>query len=636
MACSLQIDQVFGQQPDASGTPATLVVRGSVSSSCLQVRGRLDLPGALSALAIVSGGQFEIQLLRDTHFQSGEVVCGPNPNRTILVDCLDGDTCQTDVRLDDLSCGDEPPCLLAFAAPNPITAVPDPVEPQNPGFITITGTVANCAEVEVRFHYTTSSNPVHTDWKTATIDGNTWSVTFQRNADYLKDLLCGASIDVEARCAATPDCAITATMTIPCGDAVHCPDATLSARITRDCTQGRRRVIFTVELANLQPDTAVTGSIHTGDTSAVNEVEIPVAYAPDTAGDWTAVGSGGARREFDHYYPEGTFAPVFLQWTGQCAEAIALGEITGPDGDPLDDLSVARCDCPPAEVVLTVCRVSDDSYACGDPLPAGGCSTVSEAELDDPAGLPPGTYLVEAATDPPGQAQGVSWSLDGQLAAPLGDGRLCVPLAEGASRDASASVTLSADCVPSRGVQLRGAGGDNGNGDGGNGGNGGNGGDGCLVNWCLIWLWINFGVSIAAGIAVIVTACVLFNPAGLTSAFWAGVVVSAILIVGSIISFIVWAAVCGRLRMLCGALVWVHDLLLLLAAFTGIGALILALLGQPPCAIGFVIDFAYYGVLAAITEVVIRLLNCPLGQNGLVGAAIAVINWVGQQLGIGN
>ena len=131
-----------------------------------------------------------------------------------------------------------------------------------------------------------------------------------------------------------------------------------------------------------------------------------------------------------------------------------------------------------------------------------------------------------------------------------------------------------------------------------------------------------------------ITACFLFNPATLTNAFWVGVIISVVLVVVSILSFIAWGIICGRLPEMCGPLVWVHDILLLLSAASGLLGLLLLLLGQPPCAVGFFIDFAYYGILAAITEVVIRVVGCPLGQNGIVGVLIGIVEWIAQALGL--
>jgi hypothetical protein len=155
-----------------------------------------------------------------------------------------------------------------------------------------------------------------------------------------------------------------------------------------------------------------------------------------------------------------------------------------------------------------------------------------------------------------------------------------------------------------------------------------------MINFCRLWLLINIGLTFFAGAAIIITACVLFNTTGPTWPFWIGVGVSVVLVLASIISFIVWALVCGRFRRLCGPLTWVHDLLLLLSAASGIIGLIL-LFGQPPCGIGFLLDFAYFGVLAAILQAILRFMGCSLTQNGIIGVIIDIFNWITDALGLG-
>lgn len=286
------------------------------------------------------------------------------------------------------------------------------------------------------------------------------------------------------------------------------------------------------------------------------------------------------------------------------------GEPAPDDGDD---------DCPDASVLITVCRVTNPNLTCADEISADDCDPMPE---DDLAGtVPAGVYVVTAVTDPPG-AGPITWSgdpLDGASGS-----RQCLTLAEGQTIELSATADLGPRCDPATdSVKLVGQprtpippp-------------------DGCLINWCRLWLLINLGLSFLAGAMIVITACLLFTTTGVTWPFWVGVVISVVLVVVSILSFILWAAICGRLRRLCGPMVWVHDLLLLLSAASGVIGVILAFFGSPPCAIGFILDFAYYGVLAAILQAVIRLLGCPLGQNGIIGVIVSIFNWLTDTLGL--
>jgi hypothetical protein len=93
---------------------------------------------------------------------------------------------------------------------------------------------------------------------------------------------CGDSITVTARCIDIHDCVIEGSFAITCGEIVACPDAQLTAVVGDECVQGRRKVTFTVTLEGVTQDTSITGSIKTGDTSVVNEIELPVEYSAAT------------------------------------------------------------------------------------------------------------------------------------------------------------------------------------------------------------------------------------------------------------------------------------------------------------------------------------------------------------------
>ena len=155
----------------------------------------------------------------------------------------------------------------------------------------------------------------------------------------------------------------------------------------------------------------------------------------------------------------------------------------------------------------------------------------------------------------------------------------------------------------------------------------------CIFNWCLIWLWTTFGLSLLAGVAIAVTACILYATAA-TPVFWVGVGVSLVLVLVTILSFILWAIFCSQLPSLCRPLVWIRDILALLSASSFILAMMQGF--TTPCAIGFLLNFAYYGILASILEIIIRSIGCPFGRNGVVGFIFDVINWVRDLLGLGN
>jgi hypothetical protein len=144
MTCVLQIATIAGTSLNSDGTPASIVVTGSVSGDCLQVRAKLLLPDALSAFAVVENGMFQAELLLGTHYQSGEIWCGQTSEVTLRVECLDGDTCEVEERIVSLDCPEDGDCDLAFATPNAVIGVANENEPLAPATLTISGTASVC------------------------------------------------------------------------------------------------------------------------------------------------------------------------------------------------------------------------------------------------------------------------------------------------------------------------------------------------------------------------------------------------------------------------------------------------------------------------------------------------------------
>lgn len=647
MACNIQISSIMGVAPDLSGNPTSIRIQGTLTSGgCVQVRAKLVLPDALSGVSPVENGAFEVELLLGTHYQPGDILCGQTHEVTLRVECLDGDSCQVEERITDLPCAEHDPCDLAFASSGAVVGVANENEPLAPATLTISGTSSACTAVEVRFTYTIGTIATTTDWKSAPVTNGAWSATFLRFADYLKDVQCGDSIAVTARCANLNDCVIESAFDIDCAEVVTCPDAALTAVVEDQCVQGRRKVTFTVTLSDVTADTSISGSIKTGDLSIVNEIELPVEYSAASANTWQA-GSGTASKTFTHYYLAGSYTNVRLVLVGECAGETPL---TNAAGGTISLPPIAACECPEATLDIRVCRVTDPALHCGDPIPGVNCHRLTDEELAAPTGLRAGIYLVRAVTDPPNTATGYSWTVNGTLQQGESDNVLCVALNADEVLDVNVAALLSPSCAVSGDVTLRGERVEQNDprpsppppndddetppeDDDETPPN-----DGPAnppppptpsLSACTIGLFTAFILAIAAGIAIFVTACFLWaDPT--TTAFWVGVVVSVVLVILSIIAFILWAIFCGKLRrQLCGTLVWIHDIFILLSALSGILALIQALQLQLPCALGLLIDCTYFGVMAALTEAIIRILGCPLGQNGAIGWLIGFFNGLG-------
>jgi hypothetical protein len=649
MSCTITLeDPIVGLAPDASGTPASLQIRGSLTGSCQQLFVQLD--GQPGVLAAVSAGQFDAVLLLEQHYQPGDVRCDMDNDALLSLLCVSGDSsCQHQQALGHVACSG---CTLAFAASNPVTGVAGTLT-DTPAQVVVRGTASGCDAVQVRFSYGTGMHG-QTAWKDAVMDGDGWEATFVYDPaggtqdDYEKDVSCGQQIAVEARCAGG-GCETSGEFVVVCRESEDCPAAELAAVVTKECRNQRRVVVFTVTLSGVTSTTAVTGHLHTGDDSIGLLILIPVEYSAGTAANWSG-SSGTVQRSFEHTYPAGTYEAT-LVLVGTCAGETPAQPIRDNDGNPLEALEVPACECEQATIAVRACHVTDPRLSCGDAIPDEACEPLADAE-DEDGSLPPGVYLFVAETEPP-NAGPISWSVNGALQPGATGSRFCVALGEGETLDVYASVNLGLECgAPADHVTLTGApdegdddevivppddgsGDDDDDDDEDDGGGVGDRGDGCLLNWCKIWLLINIALAFLGGAAIIITACLLFNPASISNAFWVGVVISIVLVVVSIISFIAWGAVCGRLRRMCGAGVWVHDILRLLAYASGIVGGIVGAAGGWPCAIGFIITFAYWYILADIMMTALRLAGCELGRNGLIGLLGSLVDWMMDAVGGG-
>lgn len=638
MACSITLDIITVIAADGDGNPTALQIQGSVIGDCQQLF--LQINDGIGILTTVTSGSFEVEMVLGQHYQSDDLKCDQDNDAQLSIQCLSGDSCQMMQRIGQLDC---PTCTLEFAL-SPVQAVAGTLT-ETPTQVTLRGTVSGCEGVQARFTYS-NADPGRTDWRNATIVDGQWEVTFYYSPtaggakDYSKDVQCGQDVIVEARCIDSDDCFISGTFPLICQTEQDCPGTTLTAVIDRECRSNRRLVHFTVTLTGVTDDTAISGYIATDDSSIGVEGTVSVQYSSETSDQWTANGNS-RQRTYEYTFPPGTYTPT-LELEGACAVSTPLTTITDVEGNSVDMLLIEACECVEATIAVTVCRVTDPNLTCDDDIPEDACEAVPDEELTEP--LSPGVYVVTAVTTP-ADAGSISWSQNGTPISSASGSTYCLTLANDDNFEINAAVNLGLNCgIPADGVTLIGEPGDNGSDDddddGGGGGNGGddgtngNGdnGDGCLIDWCRLWLLINIGLAFFAGAAIVITACFLFNPAGLTSAFWVGVGISVALVLASIVSFIIWGFVCGRFRRMCGPLVWVHDILLLLSAASGIIGLLL--LGALPCAIGFFLDFAYFGVLAAITEAIIRITGCPLGQNGIIGIILVVVNWISDALGL--
>lgn len=641
MACTITLESVKGLAPDANNTPASLTISGSVSGGCQQLF--LQLGGQAGLLAPVANNQFEAVLLLGQQYQSGDLDCDADNDITLSIQCMSGDSCQLQQPLGAIDCAS---CVLSFSE-NAVTGVAGTLT-DTPVEVAVRGAVSGCDNVQVRFTYA-PNDPGATAWKDAVITGDEWQATFTYDPtsntpdDYPKDVACGQTITVEARCPGDDACNISGQFEIRCRQRHDCPAPGLSARITKECRNNRRVVIFTVSLTGVTTDTDVSGQIHTGDTSIGTEIQIPVQYPAETAAEWS--GSGGTvQRSFEHTYPPGVYDPV-LTLVGACAAETGARPIVDPDDNPVDTLTVAACDCEEASICVQACRVTDERLTCADDIDDDDCQPLAEVDLQS-GNLPPGLYVLRAETDPP-DAGPISWSINGEPQPGASGAQFCVELEAGDALTINAAANLGLNCpIAADAITLQAAlpddnevpgngdDGGNGNGNGGGGNGNGNDNDGCLIDWCKLWLLLNIGLAFLTGAAIVITACLLFNPANVTNIFWIGVGVSVVLALVSIISFIVWAFVCGRLPGLCEPMAWVLDILSLLSAASGILALILGLFGHVPCAIGMVINFAYYGFLAWIILTTMRVAGCPIGRNGLIGVIIDFFTWLGDVLGL--
>jgi hypothetical protein len=659
MTCTITLDPVIGLAPDASGTPASLRIRGSMSGACQQLF--VQLGGQPGVLAPVSGGQFEATLLLGQHYQPGDVQCGADNDGLLSLMCVSGDACQHQERVGQLDCSG---CTLAFAVSNPVTGIAGTLT-DTPVQVVVRGIASGCDAVQVRFAYGPGMH-AQTAWKDAIMDGDGWEATFVYDPaggtqdDYEKDVTCGQRIAVEARCAGG-GCETSAEFVVVCRESEDCPAAELAAVVTKECRNQRRVVVFTVSLSGVTGATAVTGHLHTGDDSIGLPILIPVEYSAATAGNWSG-SNGTVQRSFEHTYPAGTYEAT-LVLVGTCAGETAARPIRDGDGNPLDALEVPACECETATIAVRACHVTDPRLTCADNIPDEACEPLEDAE-DENGNLPAGVYLLTAETEPP-NAGPISWTVNGALQVGATGSRFCVTLGEGQTLDVYATTNLGLLCgAAADHVTLVGA--PAGDGDGGDGGDGDDDGggdddevivppddgdgdddddddddvilppeDGCLLNWCKIWLLINIALAFLGGAAIIITACLLFNPASISNAFWVGVIISIVLVVVSVISFIAWGAVCGRLRRMCGAGVWVHDILRLLAYASGIVGAIVGAAGAWPCAIGFFLTFGYWYVLADIMMTALRVAGCELGRNGLIGLLGGVVDWMMNAVGLG-
>lgn len=124
---------------------------------------------------------------------------------------------------------------------------------------------------------------------------------------------------------------------------------------------------------------------------------------------------------------------------------------------------------------------------------------------------------------------------------------------------------------------------------------------------CCWWFIANVVLTIAAIVAVIIAGCVFqwAEPISMTTAI--------VLVIASIISWILWCIFClvlNPIRPSCQPLLLFIEFLDWVELVAGVIALVLAAIGQLPCAISFAVDWGLAGTLRRILVKFAQIVGC--------------------------
>lgn len=440
---------------------------------------------------------------------------------------------------------------------------------------------------------------------------------------------CGSVVQVRAYCADNPDCFDVQTFTIDC----DCPRAVLTSSVTPGCNEdgrvgrdGTRTATFSVRLSNLRTDGPVVGAIHLG-SGVAGSAMLPVLLDPTDPGpEWSAEGDGFVGT-FPFNYLPGTYEDVFFELTfpGACKVSVPLS-----DG-PLEIGDCVTTNCPDDIAVAMEVTAADGPPS---PVPVGP---------GDPC-LPAGDYVVTVAQPVPVAGRDYTWFVDGRRASGPNDNgfnRSRFPLSIAAGSSSSVSVQIrTPNCEPparSEPIILR----------------------ACgatpqdppalpapqdppvtqdppappAIDWCLVWFWINIPLMIITGIVVLVAFCLVeasvwtaiaaLLTGGLLAEVWAALtavniamlVLSAILMVATLASFIAWLAFCAPGRTdACSLLAALMTILSGLVALSFIVGIVFFLMLRIGCSVGGFVDVAWFGILLSLAWWVSQIMGCRLQQ----------------------
>ena len=513
----------------------------------------------------------------------GQLSCGQDLQ--IALFCRQG-TVTTQLPLQTDTIRIQCPCVSI----GPTRGVPSP----GPGLLElhIRGTAAGCPSIRVTAALVNGNETVSTQ---VPVVSGLWSAVITAEdpgGAVLKGFACDAEIDVTATCATDRSCTATVRTTIECGgcttsvymqitppggDALTTANLTCAEfgsgdyQLTASSPTGSALTVIKWTEANSVTDTVVEMQTAQGDLVTSNPLLVNVAYPDDVAMNVTYT--------------------VLVQDSQGCiAVASATFSCGGEEGGsdvPVDCVvsdwsNWSRCENGIQRRSRTVLQQPRNG---GAPCPT----------LEETIGCPPEIIDCEVSdwSDWSACDSGTQRRTRQVVTNPQNGGRPCPVLEE--TQTCRDEITCGA---------------------------------------CCIWNWINIGVFIAAAIAVIVALCSLDAAAatalgtlltggalGPVLAALSGftivmLIVSVLLLVGGLISWITWLIVCHNNANICDMLATLMLTLSLIVLISGLLAFIFALLGRGPCAAAAGIDVAWFGIMLAITTLVFGALGCFDRGNG--------------------